>query len=127
VSSLGLIAGNGVFPLEVALAARRRGIKLIALAHRGETTPELEAKVDQLTWIKVGELQKIIDVLKNAGVEQAAMAGGISRANLADTFASPTPSRPMSARSKCSPRSHGGATMRCCAPSRAKSNPKEFR
>ncbi len=87
MTSLGLIAGNGVFPLEVALAARQRGIKLIALAHRGETRPELEAQVDQLTWIKVGELQKIVDVLKSAGVEHAAMAGGISRANLADTFA----------------------------------------
>ena len=87
MSSLGLIAGNGVFPLEVAAAARRRGIKLIALAHQGETTPELEAQVDQLTWIKVGELQKIIDVLKTAGVEHAAMAGGISRARLTDSFA----------------------------------------
>ncbi len=87
MSSLGLIAGNGVFPLEVATAARRRGIKLIALAHSGETKPELEAQVDHLTWIKVGELQKIIDVLKDAGVEQAAMAGGISRARLADSFA----------------------------------------
>ena len=84
MSSLGLIAGNGVFPLEVATAARRRGIKLIALAHSGETKPELEAQVDHLTWIKVGELQKIIDVLKDAGVEQAAMAGGISRARLAE-------------------------------------------
>src|ERR1700726_3251362 len=87
VSSLGLIAGNGIFPLEVAIAARHRGIKLIALAHQGETNPELEAQVDHLTWIKVGELQKIIDVLKNAGVEQVAMAGGISRARLSDSFA----------------------------------------
>jgi DUF1009 family protein len=87
VSSLGLIAGNGVFPLEVAFAARRRGIRLIALAHFGETRPELEAQVDNLTWIKVGELQKIIDILKNAGVEQAAMAGGITRARLSDSFA----------------------------------------
>jgi DUF1009 family protein len=87
VSSLGLIAGNGVFPLEVAAAARRRGIKVIALAHSGETQPQLEQQVDQITWIKVGELQKIIDVFKHAGVAEAAMAGGISRARLADSFA----------------------------------------
>ena len=87
MSSLGLIAGNGVFPLEVALAARSRGMRLIALAHLGETKPELETQVDQITWIKVGELQKIVDVLKDGGVEQAAMAGGISRARLADSFA----------------------------------------
>ena len=87
MNSLGLIAGNGVFPLEVALAARRRGIKVIALAHLNETKPELESHVDQLTWIKVGELQKIIDVLQASGVAQAAMAGGISRARLVDSFA----------------------------------------
>ena len=87
MNSLGLIAGNGVFPLEVAAAARRRGIKVVALAHLRETKPELESHVDQLTWIKVGELQKIIDVLKAGEVAQAAMAGGISRARLTDSFA----------------------------------------
>lgn len=87
MSSFGLIAGNGVFPIEVAAAARRRGMRVIALAHRGETLPRLESSVDQITWIKVGELQKIIDVLKAGGVSQAAMAGGISRARLADSFA----------------------------------------
>lgn len=87
MNSLGLIAGNGVFPLEVARAARSRGIRIIALAHLNETKPELETQVDQFTWIKVGELQKIIDVLKVAGVAEAAMAGGISRARLSDSFA----------------------------------------
>lgn len=87
MSSLGLIAGNGVFPIEVAAAARRRGIRVIALAHAGETRPELESHVDRIVWIKVGELQKIIDVLKAEGVTEAAMAGGISRARLADSFA----------------------------------------
>ncbi len=87
MNSLGLIAGNGVFPLEVAAAARRQGIKVIALAHHGETNRELEAQVESLTWIKFGKLQKIIDVLKQAGVGQAAMAGGISRARLTDSFA----------------------------------------
>ncbi len=87
VSSLGLIAGNGVFPLEVARAARRRGLRVIALAHLHETDAALSELVDQLTWIKVGELQRMINVLKTAGVNQAAMAGGISRLRLADSFA----------------------------------------
>jgi len=87
VNSLGLIAGNGVFPLEVAAAAHRRGIRIVAVAHLNETKPELESRVDQLTWIKVGELQKIVDVFKAAGIAQAAMAGGISRARLSDSFA----------------------------------------
>jgi DUF1009 family protein len=87
VNKLGLIAGNGVFPLEVARAARSRGIALAAVAHQNETIPELADLVDEITWIKVGELERIIAVFKGAGVLQAAMAGGISRARLADSFA----------------------------------------
>src|SRR5271155_5628393 len=87
VNSLGLIAGNGIFPLEVAKASRRRGLRIVAIAHRGETAETLAPLVDEITWIKVGELERMIEVLKLAGVQQAAMAGGISRARLADSFA----------------------------------------
>jgi len=87
VRKLGLIAGNGVFPLEVANAARTRGIKVIAVAHRGESKPELEPLVDEITWIKVGEVQRIVDVFKAAAVDEAAMAGGIARARLDNSFA----------------------------------------
>jgi UDP-2,3-diacylglucosamine hydrolase len=85
--TLGLIAGNGVFPLEVARRARQQGLRTVAVAHIGETTPALAEVVDAVTWIKVGELQRIIDVFKNAGVDEAAMAGGISRARLQQSFA----------------------------------------
>lgn len=87
MAKLGLIAGNGVFPIEVAAAARRRGITVIALAHRGETKPELEPQCDEIVWIRVGEIQRIIDVLKAAAVDEAAMAGGIARARLGESFA----------------------------------------
>src|SRR5215470_20010377 len=84
VNKLGLIAGNGIFPLEVAKAARRRGLRVVAVAHLNETAATLSAEVDELTWIKVGELERIIEVFKRSGVEQAAMAGGISRARLGE-------------------------------------------
>jgi DUF1009 family protein len=90
VTKLGLIAGNGVFPLEVAKAARERGLRVIAVAHQNETRPELDRLVDEVTWIKVGELERMIDVLKRGEVQQAAMAGGISRARLTDSFAPDT-------------------------------------
>jgi UDP-2,3-diacylglucosamine hydrolase len=87
VNKLGLIAGNGVFPLEVARAARKRGATVIAVAHLNESDRALDTVADEVTWIKVGELQRIIDVFKTAGVQEAAMAGGISRARLKDSFA----------------------------------------
>ena len=87
MNKLGLIAGNGVFPLEVARAARERGIEVIAVAHLDESDRALDSIAGAVTWIKVGELQKIIDVFKNARVSEVAMAGGISRARLKDSFA----------------------------------------
>jgi UDP-2,3-diacylglucosamine hydrolase len=87
VTKLGLIAGNGIFPLQVARAARRDGIEIIAVAHQSETDPVLAELVGAITWIKVGELQRMIDVFKAAGVSTAAMAGGIARASLPGSFA----------------------------------------
>lgn len=86
-NKFGLIAGNGVFPLEVARAAHEHGFVVIAVAHRGESLHELEPLCDEITWIKVGELQRMIDTFKHAGVARAAMAGGITRASLPESFA----------------------------------------
>ncbi len=86
MSKLGIIAGNGIFPLEVARIARHHGITTTAVAHLGESDPRLTELADAVTWIKVGELQRIIDVFKEARVERAAMAGGISRARLQHAF-----------------------------------------
>ena len=60
---------------------------MIAVAHLNETQPALAEQVDQITWIKVGELQKMIDTLRGGNVSEAAMAGGISRERLKDSFA----------------------------------------
>jgi UDP-2,3-diacylglucosamine hydrolase len=87
VSKLGLIAGNGTFPIEVAAHARRAGREVVAVAHLGETDPALERETGRITWVKVGELQKMIDTFAAAGVREAVMAGGISRARLQDSFA----------------------------------------
>jgi hypothetical protein len=76
---LGLIAGGGVFPLMVAEAAREKGLRVVALAHEGETDPLLAQKVDELTWVKLGQLGRLIKVLKKAGVTKTVMAGTINK------------------------------------------------
>jgi UDP-2,3-diacylglucosamine hydrolase len=83
---LGLIAGNGVFPRLVARGAREAGVEVVAVAHVGETEPELEGEVRSCTWIRVGELGKMIRTLKQAGCERAVMAGGIKKARLFSGF-----------------------------------------
>jgi len=76
---LGLIAGGGAFPLMVAAAARDRGLRVVAVAHEGETDPLLSQKVDELTWVKLGQLGHLIKVLKKAGVTRTVMAGTINK------------------------------------------------
>jgi len=83
---IGLIAGNGRFPLIFAREAKRAGVQVIAVAHRGETIEEIADHVDELTWIRVGELGKIIRTFHRAGVKYAVMAGGIQKVRLLSNF-----------------------------------------
>ncbi len=76
---LGIIAGSGQFPLLVARSARKSGLRVVAVAHRGETDPALESEVDAITWIRLGQLGQLIKTLKEQGVRSAVMAGGIKK------------------------------------------------
>jgi len=83
MESLGIIAGNGEFPLVLARAARQVGVgHVVAAAFDGETRPEVGAVVDEIEWVKVGQLGKLIDVFTSRGVKRAVMAGGITPSNL---------------------------------------------
>jgi DUF1009 family protein len=86
VKKLGLIAGNGKFPLLFAAEATREGYQVVAVAHRGETLPEIETLVADVTWIYVGQLGKIIRTFQRAGVREAVMAGGIRKVKLFGNF-----------------------------------------
>jgi DUF1009 family protein len=79
METIGLIAGNGKFPVLFARAARARGFRVAAVAHRGETSVEIDAEVDSVTWVRVGQLGRTIRAFRGAGVERAVMAGGIDK------------------------------------------------
>jgi UDP-2,3-diacylglucosamine hydrolase len=82
---IGLIAGNGRFPLIFAENAARLGYAVTAVAHIGETSPELERHVDRIHWVKIGQFNKLIHALKADGVRQAVMLGGISKTHVFTT------------------------------------------
>jgi DUF1009 family protein len=84
---VGLIAGNGRFPLLFARTAQAQGIEVVAVAHAGETLPELEDAVPAITWIKVGELERIVRTFRDAAVNRAVMAGGIRKSAFLEHFA----------------------------------------
>jgi DUF1009 family protein len=79
MNKIGLIAGNGNFPIAFARAAKEKGMQVIAVAHEGETLPELAQLVDTIFWVKVGQLGKIIHIFKEQGVVDVLMAGGIKK------------------------------------------------
>jgi DUF1009 family protein len=74
---LGLIAGNGRFPFLVADAARRQGRRVVAVAIREETFPDLESCVDAMHWVSLGQLGRALDALKKERVTEAVMAGQV--------------------------------------------------
>ncbi len=79
MSRIGLIAGNGRFPLYFADSARKGGNEVVAVAIREETNPELEKLVDQIHWFHVGELQGMIDFFLKMEVDRIVMAGKITK------------------------------------------------
>jgi len=82
---IGLIAGNGRFPIIFADNARKLGYHVSAVAHEGETEPELAGHVDRIHWIKIGQLNKLIKAFKEDGVHQAVMLGGIKKTHVFTT------------------------------------------
>jgi DUF1009 family protein len=74
--SLGIVAGARSLPLELARHARSAGVKrLVAVAFEGETDPALGALVDEIVWLKLGQLSKMITSFTSRGVRQVVMTG----------------------------------------------------
>jgi DUF1009 family protein len=83
--TLGIIAGNGVYPRLVARAARSAGVKrIVAAAFTNETDPGLTSEVDTIEWLRVGQLSRLLNFFRDARVHHAMMAGQIAPKNLFD-------------------------------------------
>ena len=75
---IGLIAGNGTFPLLVLDAARARGFDVVVAAIKEEASPEIESRgAASVHWLPLGELSKLIEIFQREGVRRAIMAGQV--------------------------------------------------
>lgn len=83
---IGLIAGSGRFPVLFAETARRRGVEVVAVAHRGETSESLAEVVSSITWVVPGQVDALISALTSAGITRAVMVGGIAKPKLFKDF-----------------------------------------
>ena len=83
---IGLIAGNGRFPLLFAEEAQAKNIDIIAVGIKGETFEELNQYVKKFYWIGIAQLGKLINILKKEGIIKAVMAGGVTKTNVFAKF-----------------------------------------
>lgn len=82
---LGIIAGNGVYPLLLAQSARETGVtKIVAAAFTNETDASLANHVDEIEWLRVGQLSRLLNFFREQKVRSVIMAGQIAPKNLFD-------------------------------------------
>jgi DUF1009 family protein len=86
IESLGLIAGNRSLPLLFARQARVAGsagaLHIVAVAFEGETDPAIASVVDEVVWVKIGQLSKMIAAFTDRKIRQCVMLGQIAPKNL---------------------------------------------
>jgi DUF1009 family protein len=79
---LGLIAGNGQFPFLVATGAKKQGASLAVVAIKEETDKRIEQVAENVIWVGIGQLSKMISFFKNEGVTQVMMAGQVKHVQI---------------------------------------------
>jgi UDP-2,3-diacylglucosamine hydrolase len=78
----GLIAGNGQFPFLVVEGARKQGAELVVAAIREETDQRIDEIADEVKWVGIGQLGKMISFFKTHGVTKAIMAGQVKHVQI---------------------------------------------
>ncbi|MCE9612683.1 MAG: UDP-2,3-diacylglucosamine diphosphatase LpxI [Lentisphaerae bacterium] len=80
---LALIAGKGAYPRLLAQSARAQGVqRLVVIAFRGETESAIKRLADEIHWLHVGQLARLLETLHASGARHAVMAGQITPTNL---------------------------------------------
>lgn len=77
MEKIGIIAGNGRFPFLVAEEIKKSGGQVIVACINEETDPLIEKLADKFLWLKLGQLQKLIDFFHKEQVTSALMAGQV--------------------------------------------------
>jgi len=79
---LGLIAGAGRLPLDIARAASARGYGVAAIAFRDATEPAIVEAARSVTWLEPGEVLAALTFLESSGARRAVMAGKVPKSIL---------------------------------------------
>lgn len=82
--TLGIIAGGGAFPVTVASTARDRGERVVGVGFASDTDPAFPDHCDAFSWLKLGQLGRLIDFFTANGVTHVVMAGPINKPRALD-------------------------------------------
>jgi UDP-2,3-diacylglucosamine hydrolase len=78
----GLIAGNGRFPVLALESARQLGDEVVVVAIKDEAAPEVAECAASLHWIHVGQLAKLIEILRREGISEVMMTGQVKHVSI---------------------------------------------
>jgi DUF1009 family protein len=84
---LGLIAGNGRFPLLALEAAQRAGLEVVAIGIKEEASKEIEPLAARCHWISLGQLSKLIEICHAEHITQLMMCGQVKHAKIFSSIA----------------------------------------
>ncbi len=76
---VGIIAGEGDFPFLVAQGIKDSGSYPYIVAIKGHTREEIGIFAEQIEWIHLGQLGRLINFFKISGVEKVIFAGAINK------------------------------------------------
>ncbi|MCC6343459.1 MAG: UDP-2,3-diacylglucosamine diphosphatase LpxI [Bryobacterales bacterium] len=77
-----LIAGNGRFPILALEEARKLGHDVVAIGIREEASGEIAGLASKTHWISLGELSRLIEILKDEGIRELFMAGQVKHVRI---------------------------------------------
>ena len=82
LKKVGIIAGQGDFPLLIARAARGAGVAVLVLGIKGFASEELDSCADVMYWLELGQLDRAIELLREHDIDCLVLAGRVPHTSI---------------------------------------------
>ncbi len=83
---IGLVAGYGAFPLELATILKQEGFTVHVVAIQEEASKDIEAIADSVQWLSVGQIKGLIKAMQKQEVTELIFAGKVRKIHLFRNF-----------------------------------------
>lgn len=79
---IGLIAGNGKFPLLFAREASRHGLEVVVIAIRNDTSWLINLLAKKIYWLTLKDYSRMFEIFKKEDINKVIMAGQVNPRSL---------------------------------------------